>query len=172
MICLQKMESYLGKHIAKVKPLNQHFSPKKPLKSPFNQALSIALKKILKDACVSLEVKVFFVSKSQFLFQTIAKVPGAAQVNLQPTEHLLCGKQFSKNVIFRFYGFRLPRPRWGGVGVKPAPKPSFGQVGIWVQQTTDKKHIKVKKNITIIMIIIIVMCRTDSFDVDQRLRPP
>jgi len=53
----------------------------------------------------------------------LAEVPGAAQVNLQPAEHLLFLKQFPKMCpsAFRVSG---PQAQMGeGVGVKPAPKP-------------------------------------------------
>jgi len=57
-----------------------------------------------------------------FFYSSIAEVPGAARVNLQPAEHL-------KNVFFSFYGFKPPGPKGEGAGIKPALKSSLDRWG-------------------------------------------
>jgi len=46
-------------------------------------------------------------TNSLFYIYILAEVPDAAQVNLQPAEHL-------KNLSFSFQGFKPPRPRGRG----------------------------------------------------------
>jgi len=52
------------------------------------------------------------------IYSKLAEVLGAARVNLQLAEHL-------KNVSFSLKGFKPPRHRGEGAGVKPAKKPSL-----------------------------------------------
>jgi len=60
------------------------------------------------------------------LFFQLAEVPGAAWINLQPAEHLLFCKQFSKLCPSALSVLGPPGP---GGRVNPAPKPFMGRRG-------------------------------------------
>jgi len=59
----------------------------------------------------------------------LAELPWAARVNLQPAEHLLFCKQFSKTCPSA-YRVQAPQAQSEeGAGAKPAPKPSLDSWG-------------------------------------------
>jgi len=64
---------------------------------------------------------------------TSCEVPGSAWANLQPAEHILFCKYFSKTLSFSFKSFRLPGPGGSGGRSQNCTKTFLRQVGMCMQ---------------------------------------
>jgi len=93
---------------------------------------AMLLTQVLHISCVDININ-FAIQVLSYFISILSEVPWTFQVNLQPAEHLLFWKQFSKMCPSAVRISGPPCPDGGGGKCQTCTKTFLEQMGMWVQ---------------------------------------